>query len=344
MQGNYGDENEKECAISVIISAYNRKEYIKEALNSTIDQTLPRSYYEIIVAKNYADEEIDSYIEGVGAKSIVEEVPQGLMYSYALKVSRGRIIAFLEDDDRFDRTKLETLMNMFNAHKDLSYYHNAQTPIDGKGNASKNEINLSPKKPIITCRSELENGKSVRILNYSPDFNNSSIAIKREVLERYIQEIEKFEATIDSFNFLAAVDSGGKLMIDPRKLTYLRIHDSFSNNTSDLSRFKATSSNSISIFRKSFMMMGRIFQSSFSKRFSECEIASQSLILCIDSSNCSYKNIAANLRKFMSCSLVSPIRFSPLRIPLVFLYMISPGALKKRYLRRRFKKIKSTVE
>jgi len=37
--------------ITVIITAYNRKEFLEDAIKSAINQTLPRKYYEIIVVK-----------------------------------------------------------------------------------------------------------------------------------------------------------------------------------------------------------------------------------------------------------------------------------------------------
>ena len=47
--------------ISVIITAYNRKEYLLDAINSVINQTLDKKYYEIIVIKNYNDSKIDDF-------------------------------------------------------------------------------------------------------------------------------------------------------------------------------------------------------------------------------------------------------------------------------------------
>ena len=38
--------------ISVIVTAYNRKQFILEALNSIVNQTLSKDKYEVIVTKN----------------------------------------------------------------------------------------------------------------------------------------------------------------------------------------------------------------------------------------------------------------------------------------------------
>ncbi|EQD28177.1 cell wall biosynthesis glycosyltransferase, partial [mine drainage metagenome] len=51
----------KQELISVIITAYQRKNYLLDALNSAVNQTLDRKYYEIIVVKNFSDSEIDAF-------------------------------------------------------------------------------------------------------------------------------------------------------------------------------------------------------------------------------------------------------------------------------------------
>ncbi|MCW1293277.1 MAG: glycosyltransferase [Candidatus Parvarchaeota archaeon] len=56
--------------ISVIVTAYNRKEFLLNALKSAVNQTLDRKFYEIIVVKNFNDNEIDNYIQQNNIKEI----------------------------------------------------------------------------------------------------------------------------------------------------------------------------------------------------------------------------------------------------------------------------------
>jgi len=39
--------------ISVVITAHDRKEYLKQAVDSALNQTLSRDNYEVIVTKNF---------------------------------------------------------------------------------------------------------------------------------------------------------------------------------------------------------------------------------------------------------------------------------------------------
>jgi glycosyltransferase involved in cell wall biosynthesis len=52
----------KKPFISAIITAYNRREFIRDAVNSVINSVLPEDEYEIIVVKNFRDEYVDSIV------------------------------------------------------------------------------------------------------------------------------------------------------------------------------------------------------------------------------------------------------------------------------------------
>jgi len=46
--------------ISVIVTAYNRRKYVRHATESVISSTLPRDGYELIVVKNFRDEFVNN--------------------------------------------------------------------------------------------------------------------------------------------------------------------------------------------------------------------------------------------------------------------------------------------
>jgi glycosyltransferase involved in cell wall biosynthesis len=49
--------------ISVIIVAYNRREFIRETVKSVANQTLPKDEYELIVVKNFEDAYVDDVVK-----------------------------------------------------------------------------------------------------------------------------------------------------------------------------------------------------------------------------------------------------------------------------------------
>jgi len=61
--------------ISVIITAYNRREFLLDAFRSALNQTLDRNKYEIIVTKNFTDYKIDNYIKKNAGKLVFFDKP-----------------------------------------------------------------------------------------------------------------------------------------------------------------------------------------------------------------------------------------------------------------------------
>jgi len=147
--------------ISVIITAYNRKEFLLDAIKSVINQTLDKRYYEIIVIKNFKDEIIDRFIENNDIKNIIMDGTIGEFLYTGIKNSSGNIISFLDDDDLFLNNKLEYVYNYFKNNNNLVYYHNMAQFID-------------------------ENNSIINKKNTNKSFNMSCISIKKEIIDNDI--------------------------------------------------------------------------------------------------------------------------------------------------------------
>ncbi|AOL17296.1 hypothetical protein BFU36_11915 [Sulfolobus sp. A20] len=78
--------NKDNVAISVIITAHNRRKFLKEAITSALNQEFDKDKYEIIVMKNFEDQEIDSFMKEKNVKSLyTEEEKLGIKLKLALK-------------------------------------------------------------------------------------------------------------------------------------------------------------------------------------------------------------------------------------------------------------------
>ncbi|MEM3744722.1 MAG: glycosyltransferase, partial [Candidatus Micrarchaeaceae archaeon] len=129
--------NDANLKISVIITAYNRKDFLLEALKSAVNQTLDRRKYEIICIKNFRNKTIDNYIKMNGIKSIIERNKTiGEYMLIATKEASGSIIAWLDDDDLFSRDKLQRIYDIFSNH-DVGFYHNDYLTSDEPADFSK---------------------------------------------------------------------------------------------------------------------------------------------------------------------------------------------------------------
>ena len=102
--------------VSVIIPYFNKKNYIKDAVNSVLNQTFKN--LEIIII--YDDENLIDYYyltdEFKNKKNIkifknIKNIGAGLSRNFGIKKAKGEIIAFLDSDDLWLPTKLEDQLN-----------------------------------------------------------------------------------------------------------------------------------------------------------------------------------------------------------------------------------------
>ena len=102
--------------VSVIIPYFNKKNYIKDAVNSILNQTFKN--IEIIII--YDDENLSDYYylmdiyknkKNIKIFKNIKNIGAGLSRNIGIKKSNGEIIAFLDSDDIWRTNKLEDQLN-----------------------------------------------------------------------------------------------------------------------------------------------------------------------------------------------------------------------------------------
>lgn len=181
--------------ISVIITAYNRKEYIDSAIQSVIRQSLDKNKYEIIVVSNFpiADDFNTPNLKFINCDS--EKI--GEKYRVGLENSKNEIICFLDDDDLFLSHKLKHIYDIFNQNKDIWYLHNNQV--------------------------WMEDGRVLPGRNLGMDFNMSSISILKSHIDSYLYECERLA---DTFLYISLYKYRNHMLELPESLTVYRVHES----------------------------------------------------------------------------------------------------------------------
>ncbi len=233
--------------ISVIITAYNRKKYLLNAIKSVISQTLDKKYYEIIVIKNYNDEAIDNFINANNIKNIVMDGTIGEFLYAGVTGASGEVISFLDDDDLFFHNKLEIIFNKFKRNN-IVYYHNDHTTINENGE------NLA--KPV-----------SDNII-----FNLSSISIIKDNIN--YNNLRKIVRNPDDFMYLSALESNKKFIKGKEKLTYYRLHSSASNFiVSNINEFKKYKLEFLNSTLNQFLDFKKLFSSKQSRQLINVRIS-----------------------------------------------------------------------
>lgn len=107
--------------ISIIIPTFNRLDLLKRTLLSLIAQDFDKKSYEIIVADNcsynWADKIVDEIDKGLSPKIIhlkINEQGVNKARNEGIKVAKGEIIAFCDDDVLVDKLWLK---NIIKAHR-----------------------------------------------------------------------------------------------------------------------------------------------------------------------------------------------------------------------------------
>ncbi|MEM3846269.1 MAG: glycosyltransferase family 2 protein [Candidatus Parvarchaeota archaeon] len=204
--------------ISVIITAYNRKEFVAEAVNSVLNQSLAKQKYEIILIKNF-ETDYDKRWRKKGVKLILKEGSIGEYLYTGILLSRGEILTFLDDDDLYEQGRLESVYKNFKSQRSLLYYHNNNIafsesgPVKSIGNVVKDQIVYS---------SEIQ--KLYQIILSGLYFNLSSVAIRKNAITNTINLIRQIRSNPDDCIFYAALHKNAKLIFTTAALTRYRIH------------------------------------------------------------------------------------------------------------------------
>lgn len=210
----------------VVLSHHSRKEYLKEAIESAINQTLPRSLYEIIVVKDYEDLELEKFFLEYGVINILSDDSFYDYLSNAINASKAEIISFLDDDDLFLSEKLAKVQEVFkdnrvNVYRNQNFFFSQDINI-----VEYNERHLKEFNSIFDSHLGLVN---IELFNKNPNLveylsNNSSISIRKKTLEIYLKIMKKNKAGNGFDNILILIGLETGLFIDNNILTKERIH------------------------------------------------------------------------------------------------------------------------
>lgn len=108
----------KQPIISVIVSTYNRQKKLKRAVESILNQTFQD--FEIVIVDDASTDKTPAYCE-----KLVKKYPGKIVYkrleenwgrhgkpkNEGIKISRGQLVAFLDDDNEYLKDHLQALFN-----------------------------------------------------------------------------------------------------------------------------------------------------------------------------------------------------------------------------------------
>ena len=122
--------------VSVVVTTYNRKEFLKEKIDSILNQTF--TDFELIVVDNYSNYDFFAHIESFNDSRIraFQNQNDGIIAvnrNVGIKRARGEYIAFCDDDDYWMKEKLEKVVSAIQGNPEaILFCHNEIMVVNGE--------------------------------------------------------------------------------------------------------------------------------------------------------------------------------------------------------------------
>ncbi|MGP6293357.1 glycosyltransferase family 2 protein [Caldiplasma sukawensis] len=229
-----------DVTFSVIITAHDRRKYVRDAFKSVIEQTRKDLIKEIIVVKNYEDESIDKYILENGGKTLIEKDRKfGAKLSVGMENSNGDYICFLDDDDLFAPDKIELLNNFIAKNHYPLYIHNKMVFIFE--NTSLNDYTTHKRTGEYSVFSSENIRLNPSIIGKNKiDWYCSCITIKRSEYIKWTYFLRNSGRSLDKILFLIAInEKNSNIMSIEDKLTLYRKHESVTGIYENVKNFRS---------------------------------------------------------------------------------------------------------
>jgi len=114
---------------SVIIPTFNRKDFLKIAIESVLEQTCRD--FELIIVDDGSTDGTETMLDNYEDQKIKYLLQENKGVSSArnrgLEESKGRFIAFLDSDDKWVDEKLETTIEYIDKYPDINIFHSEET-------------------------------------------------------------------------------------------------------------------------------------------------------------------------------------------------------------------------
>jgi glycosyltransferase involved in cell wall biosynthesis len=227
----------------VIITAYNRRRFLPRAIDSVLAQSVPRERYEVLVVKNFADEETDRRIREHHLTGIYRDDPDlGIHLRTALDQCHGEVVALLNDDDMWEPGKLALVQDRFRERPRLGFHASSYSVIDEDDRPASNS------RDRFTDLARFD-GRPGAVFELRPDTiardldgflaanpgSDSTISIRTSTLRRFEGELARLPSSVDTFMLTCGLLSGLDLMIEYLPLTRLRVHAGNMSRATDVS-------------------------------------------------------------------------------------------------------------
>src|SRR6202158_2561064 len=108
--------------VSVLIDTYNHERFIEQAITSVLDQDMSMADVEIFVVDDVSTDRTPEIVRKFEPRVRLIRKPNGgqaSAFNAGIPECRGEIIAFLDGDDWWEKSKLRVVLQEFEANPEI---------------------------------------------------------------------------------------------------------------------------------------------------------------------------------------------------------------------------------
>lgn len=209
-------------AVTVLIDTYNHERFIEDAIVSVLEQDFPPSEMEILVVDDGSTDRTPEIVRRFAPRVRLLQKTNGgqaSAFNAGIPEAKSEIIAFLDGDDWWKKSKLSAVMKAFGSTPAAAVVGHGIIQID---DSTRKGSVLLPEASGYFDMSSADGAQMFR--NFMCFLGTSRVAIRRDVLMRVLPIPESLTIEADEFMSAVAVASGGAVLL-PEPLTFYRLHD-----------------------------------------------------------------------------------------------------------------------
>jgi hypothetical protein len=282
-------------SVSVIIPTYNRADFLAEAIDSVLAQSLPAG--EVIVVDDGSTDNTADVAAGYGKRIIYhrqENAERGAARNKGFQLSHGSLIAFLDSDDLWMPEKLECDVDLITRSPGVGLVYSDYLVVDSKGRT----LRQANPRPV--------NGGATAFLMSEGLVSIGTHLIRRECIKTAGGFREERELSgNEDWEFWVRLSMVTHFRHNPVRTAKIRTHDA--NTMSDAAAMRRASIAALACFRE-MVIRGELSPADYRRAKGHVELVSAINF-------CSAGEVGRAARFLVRAALTRPRLLMDLRVP-----------------------------
>ena len=208
--------------VTILIDTYNHECFIEEALVSVLEQEALPGDAEILVVDDGSTDRTPEIVRKFAPRVrhlYKANGGQASAFNAGIPEARGEIVCFLDGDDWWAKSKVRTVLEVFDKNPDVGVVGHGYYSVDVQGRPTASVV------PDGIYRLHLRSPGEARVFDRLKAFlGTSRVAMRRNVLQRILPVPEELVFEADEFLWTVAVAISDAIVLD-QPLFYYRFHE-----------------------------------------------------------------------------------------------------------------------